>query len=428
MLLSGARYALPRLLLCFLALPLLAGCGGAEEFHGYRIKVNYSVDDPQFRRAMSHLLGPPLEGGNKITPLRNGDEIFPSMLEAIRGAKSTINFETFIYWSGDIGEAFTEALCDRAKAGVKVRILFDAIGSSKIDQDYVKRLRDCGVQMIAYHALSWYDFSSDRHINNRTHRKLLIVDGKIGFTGGVGIADEWSGHAQDKDHWRDMHYRVEGPAVAQLQSAFLDNWIKNTGQVLHAEPYFPPLEQVGDCDAQVFKSGSAGGGESMELLFLLSLATAKKDIRIGNAYFIPDDQTIDALIAASKRGVRVRIIVPGPHLDVDVVGEASRGSWGKLLKEGVEIYEYQPTMYHTKLMIIDDAWVSVGSSNMDNRSFRLNDEANLNVLNKDFAAGQIKVFEDDIAQSKQYTYEDWKHRPWWQRFTESFAQIISPLL
>jgi len=406
---------------------LAAGCASSQHAD-YVIKSDYGVSDPQFRRSIGALLGPPIIGGNSITPLRNGEEIFPNMLAAVRSAKQTINCETFIYWSGDIGKEFTEALCDRAQAGVRVHIIIDAIGSLQIDPKFLSHMKKCGVEVVEYHPVSWYDFSNDARLNNRTHRKLLIVDGKVGFTGGVGIADEWTGQAQDPKHWRDMHYRVEGPVVAQLQAAFLDNWIKTTGKVLHDGRYFPPLEQVGDSDAQVFKSGADGGAQSMELLFLMSIAAARHDIRIGNAYFIPDKLTSRALVDARKRGVRVQIVLPGPHLDEKTVRHASRSTWGPLLEAGVEIYEYQPTMYHTKLLVIDDAWVSVGSSNMDNRSFRLNDEANLDILSTKFAEGMIRVFEDDVNHSWPYTYEDFKSRSLLDRAQEWMVTVITPML
>jgi len=424
---SGDR--IRRLGLCLILVLITSSVGcSSNDSKPYVIKTAYGTDDPQFKRSIGSLLGPALLPGNKVTSLRNGDEIFPAMLAAIHSAKKNIHCETFIYWSGDIGDQFTEALCERSKAGVHVKLIIDAIGSLKIDKRFEKRLKECDVKVVEYHPVSWYDIGSDSKLNNRTHRKLLIVDGTIGFTGGVGIADEWNGHAQDKDHWRDMHYRVEGPVVAQLQSAFLDNWMKTTGEVLHDEPDFPELKPVGDQEAQVFKSGANGGAQSMQLLFLLSMSAARQNIRIGNAYFVPDDLTINSLIDARQRGVRVQIIVPGPHIDEQVVRHASRSTWGKLLEKGVEIYEYQPTMYHTKLLIVDDRWVSVGSSNLDNRSFQLNDEANLNVLNQPFAQAEIKIFEDDLKHSKPYTHDDWKHRPFWDRFKEGFAKVIAPLL
>lgn len=425
----GSGDQIRRLGLCLILSLITSSVGcSSHDSKPYVLKSEYGTDDPQFKRTINSLLGPPLLPGNKVTSLRNGDEIFPAMLEAVRSAKKNIHCETFIYWSGDIGSQFTEALCERSRAGVHVKLLIDAIGSLKIDKRFQKQLKDCGVKVVEYHPVSWYNLDSDSKINNRTHRKLLIVDGTVGFTGGVGIADEWGGHAQDKDHWRDMHYRVEGPAVAQLQSAFLDNWMKTTGEVLHDEPDFPALKEVGDQDAQVFKSGANGGSQSMQLLFLLSISAARQNIRIGNAYFVPDDLTIRSLLDARQRGVRVQIIVPGPYIDQNLVRHASRSTWGQLLEKGVEIYEYQPTMYHTKLLIVDDRWVSVGSSNLDNRSFQLNDEANLNVLSQPFAQAQIKVFDDDVAHSKPFSYDAWKHRPLWDRFKEGFATLFSPLL
>lgn len=416
---------------CWLLLCLMVGSTGGCVSRGsidYVIQCDYSVADEQFAHAVGSLLGPPLTEGNNIVALSNGDQIFPAMLEAIGSAERTITFETYIYWPGTVGDKFTRALCERAKAGVKVHLIIDAVGSDQITDADVKCLRDAGVEVEKYERVHWYNPSTAARLNHRTHRKLLIIDGKIGFTGGVGIADKWDGNATDPDHWRDMHYRVEGPVVAHLQAAFVDNWIKATGRVLHNADYFPALAPVGKQRAQVFKSDANGGSESMSIMFLLSISAAKSHIRIGNAYFVPDALTVQAIIKARQRGVRVQVIVPGPELDVEIVRAASRIRWGKLLEHGVEIYEFQPTMYHTKLMIVDDLWVSVGSANLDNRSFRLNDEANLNVLDAAFAAEQIRVFEDDLEKSIRYTHEKWKNRPLIQRISEGIGDLLSPLL
>ena len=232
-----------------------------------------------------------------------------------------------------------------------------------------------------YRPLRWYNL--DR-LNNRTHRKLLIVDGRVGFTGGIGVADHWLGNAEDKEHWRDSHFQVEGPVVAQLQGAFMDNWIESRGEVMDGADYFPQLEPVGGHYAQVFRSSPGEGSASMRLMYLLAIASAAKSIRIANAYFVPDSLVRDMLVQARDRGVDVEIIVPGPVLDAQIVRRASRAKWGPLLRAGVRIYEYQPTMYHTKVMVVDEVWSSVGSTNFDDRSFRLNDEANLNVLDPEF--------------------------------------------
>ncbi len=390
-----------------------------------RIEREYSVRDPQFRRSISALLGPPVVGGNRFEALRNGDQIFPSMLEAIRGAKRSISFETYIYWSGDIGRDFANALSERARAGVKVHVLLDWVGSQKIDEEFLKEMEKAGAEIRKFHEPDWYDIA---HFNNRTHRKLLVVDGVTGFTGGVGIAPEWTGHAQDPAHWRDSHFKVEGPVVAQMQAVFIDNWIKTSGEVLDGERYFPSTPQRGDGAAQMFSSSPSGGSESMHLMYLLSITAAAKSFDLSSAYFVPDELTRAALVAALKRGVRVRIITPGPIMDAQTVRGASRAAWGPLLEAGVRISEYQPTMYHCKVMIVDDIMVSVGSTNFDNRSFRLNDEANLNIYDEAFAKAQTATFEEDLKLSEQVTLEQWRNRPLREKAMEHLAGLLSAQL
>jgi cardiolipin synthase len=403
---------------------------GREKKIEHELDHLYPVADPQFARSMEGLLPPALVGGNRVTPLINGDAIFPAMLVAIRAAQHTITFETFIYWSGEIGKEFADALIDRARAGVKLHVLLDWLGSNKMDQKAIERMTDAGVEVHRYHPVRWYELHK---FNNRTHRKLLIVDGRIGFTGGVGIADEWTGHAQDPDHWRDSHFQVEGPVVAQLQSAFMDNWLKVQNCVLHGPEYFPELHpqdghEAGAMRAQVFVSSPAEGSESVRLMYLLSITCAARSVRLASAYFVPDDLSVATLVAARKRGVEVDIIVPGEHIDTQFVRRASRARWGKLLEAGVRIHEYAPTMYHCKVMVIDDLWTSVGSTNFDNRSFRLNDEANLNVLDETFAADQSARFEEDKARSKNVTLDAWQHRPWHEKLMEHAAALLRPLL
>lgn len=382
-----------------------------------KIEHRYGVADPQFRREMGVLLGPGIIPGNVVTDLENGDEIFPAMLEAIHGATRTITFETYIYWSGDIGAKFADALAERARAGVKVKVMLDWVGSLKMEDTLLRRMQEAGVDIHQYRPLKWYNLG---RLNNRTHRKLLVIDGKVGFTGGVGIADQWEGHAQDADHWRDLHFRIEGPVVAQLQAAFNDNWIKTTGEVLNGEDYFPALGKTGDVDAHMFVASPAGGSESMHLMYLMAIAAAEHSIDLEAAYFVPDDLMIQALQAARHRGVRVRVIVPGKHIDSDTVRLASKAHWGELLKTGVEIFEYQPTMMHNKLLIVDRGMVSVGSTNFDSRSFRLNDEASLNAYDPAFAARMTAVFETDLEPTVRYTYEMWKDRPLREKLVEKF--------
>ena len=409
------------ILLTALAVLLALNLSTGEKKITHEVHHLYGTDEAQFLRSMGSLLGPSLREGNRVTALRNGDEIFPAMLEAIRGARRTITFETFIYWSGAIGREFAAALAEQSRAGVAIHVLLDWVGSDRIDEELLTMMEDAGVEVERYHPLRWYNLG---RINNRTHRKLLIVDGTIGFTGGVGIADEWLGHAQDPQHWRDMHYRVEGPVVAQMQAAFMDNWMKTRARVLHGEEYFPQLERAGDLRGQVFRSSPAEGSESVRLMYLLSIAAARRTIRISASYFVPDDLVMATLVEARQRGVSVQVILPGRQIDAPIVRKASRGRWGPLLEAGVEIHEYQPTMYHCKVMIVDECWVSVGSTNFDNRSFRLNDEANLNVHDAAFAAAQVPTFEEDLARSRRVTLEEWRRRPWTEKALDRLAGLL----
>jgi cardiolipin synthase A/B len=385
----------------------------------------YGIADPQFKREMSVLLGPAIVGGNRITALQNGDEIFPAMLTAVRHAQRTITFETYIYWSGQIGQQFADALIERARAGVKVRVMLDWLGSEKMTASLLSRMRAAGIEIERYHPLKWYSLG---RLNNRTHRKVLVVDGMTGFTGGVGIADQWTGHAQDPDHWRDMHFLVQGPVVAQMQTAFLDNWIKTTGKVLHGEPYFPPLQASGKQEMHLFMSSVAGGSESMRLMYLAAITAAEHTIDMEAAYFVPDDLMREELLKARARGVRIRVLVPGKHIDSETIRIASRRSWGPLLDTGMQIFEYQPTMLHCKMLIFDQHMVSIGSTNFDARSFELNDEASLNVYDPEFAARMTTIFEQDLTLARSYTSQEWARRPWAERFAEVVLRPIESQL
>lgn len=399
--------------------------GRSEKEIAQRVAHQYDISDPQFLRVMGVLLGPALVMGNRIETLLNGDEIFSAMLKAIRGAEKTITFETYIYWSGNIGKEFVDALSEKSRQGVRIHVLLDWVGSEKMEESSIQQMRDAGVEIEKYHPPTWRNW---RKMNNRTHRKILVVDGKVGFTGGVGIADEWKGDAQGPLNWRDTHYRVEGPVVAQLQAAFNDNWTKVKGNVLHTQNYFPELKKNGAHFAQVFKSSTEGGADSMHLMYLLSIAAAKKSIHLSMAYFIPDALARDAMVAALKRGVTIQIIVPGHYIDKTLVRSASRGTWGPLLEAGAEIFEFQPTMFHCKVLIVDELWVSAGSTNFDNRSFKLNDEANLNVYNQQFAQRQLADFRGDLARARRITFEEWKSRPWQEKAWEYSLKIMRPQL
>ena len=344
---------------------------GAEKKIEQQLPRLYDSDDGEFRRSLSSLLGPQIVEGNQVETLLNGDQIFPSMLAAIRSAQSTITFETYIYWSGSIGREFVDALTERARAGVRVHLLLDWVGSLKMEQALFDEMRQAGIELERFHEPKWTNWNK---LNNRTHRKLLIVDGRVGFTGGVGIADQWRGQARNPEEWRDSHFRVEGPVVAQMQSVFLDNWMRATGALLHGDAYFPALKPVGNFAAQMFSSSPSGGSESMQLMYQLAITAARSTVELANSYFVPDEMTIRILVEAARRGVKVRVIVPNGHIDY--------------------------------------------------RSFRLNDEANLNVLNREFGATQQRVFEQDWALARRITLAQWEDRPWSERLLERLATLL----
>ena len=394
--------------LTLLAVILYANLTTPDQTVEHPIRHRYDTRDPQFQRTMTHLLGNPILPGNRVTALLNGDQSFPAMLEAIRSAKRSITLEAYIFWPDTVGATFVEALSERARAGVATHVLIDAVGSQKLDVELIERMRQAGVQVVEFRPLRWYHL--DR-LNHRTHRKLLVVDGRVGFTGGLGIADLYLGHAQDRDHWRDGQFRAEGPVVGQLQAAFLDNWLESGQPLLHGSNYFPPPDSAGGARAQAVHSSPGDGTEDLRLMYLLAIAAARRSILIGNPYFVPNTLAVSMLVEARRRGVNVEIIVPGAITDAGLVRRASRAKWGPLLEAGVQIYEYQPTMYHNKLMVVDDYWVSVGSTNFDNRSFRLNDEANLNVFDEAFARSQAEVFAQDRARSRRVTLEEWREPP-----------------
>jgi cardiolipin synthase len=404
---------------------LIANLSTGEKKIEHKIERLYPSDDPQFIRSMGLLLGPPVISGNRFEMLLNGDRIFPSMLEGIRSARKTITFETFIYWSGEIGEQFAHALADKAREGIAVHVLLDWVGSSKMDKRYLDLLRQAGAEVIQYHKPHWTGLG---RMNDRTHRKLLVIDGHIGFTGGVGIAPEWTGHAEDEKHWRDTHFRVEGPVVGQMQAVFMDNWIKASGNVLHGPDYFPEVASEGDGLAHMFSSSPSGGSDDMQLMYLMAITAATNSIHLASAYFVPDKLTINAIVEAAKRGVKVQIVTPGKRIDTHTVREASRACWGDLLRAGVEIYEYQPTMFHCKLLVVDEYLVSVGSTNFDSRSFKLNDEANLNIYDRDFAKQQTATFAKDIQKSERITLEKWLHRPFKEKLIEKFVPLLDTQL
>lgn len=375
--------------------------------------------DEQLRTSMGALFGSSYIPGNRVDTLANGNQIFPAMLHAIREARQTISFETYIYWRGAIAEEFADALSIKAREGLSVKVLLDWVGSLPMDERLIQRMRDAGVEVVRFRPVTWYTL--DR-VNNRTHRKLLIIDGRIGFTGGVGIADEWNGDARSPSEWRDNHYRVEGPAVAEFQAAFAEHWIEATGELLLGDRFFPKISSIGERSTQVVIS-STHQRNVMHLMLMTALAAAQKNIRIATPYFVPDELTRRQLIEARQRGVDIQIIVPGSQTDARIVRKASRHLWGDLLQAGVKISEYQPTFFHCKLVIVDDIWASVGSTNIDDRALRLNDEANINLFDREFARAQTALFDKDAAASKPYTFWDWQGRTAGQKVSDWISSL-----
>lgn len=383
----------------------------------HHLSHTYAISDPQFVRTIGQLLGPPVLGGNTVERLRNGVRIFPAIYQGVAAATRSITLETYFWSEGRVADEISTLLAAAARKDIRVHVLLDAAGCDETNGPSVQRMRDAGVEVTVYH------LSNLARFNFRTHRKLLVVDGTLGFIGGVGFADHWLGDADAPDHWRDTHYRVTGPAVAQLQAAFNDNWMKARATVLDGPDYFPRLEPVGEVCCQVFKSSPQDGSESARLMFLLSIAAAAHSIHIGNAYFVPDDLTVETLLQARARGVEIEVIIPGSYQDSALVRRACRERSGRLLAAGVRFYEYQPTMYHCKCMIIDGLWCSVGSSNFDNRSFRLNDEANLNVLDPAFAAIELEDYAADRARAREVTYAEWLARPLMRKLADKCCAL-----
>jgi cardiolipin synthase len=381
----------------------------------YHLEHTFGVNQPEFFGSALALYDPVPLTGNKLDLLQDGDAYFPAMLAAIRGAKKTINFEAYILYSDKTGWAFRDALIERARAGVEVRILLDGLGSGwNLNNSDVRMMKEAGCRFAYYHPLlSW---RIDRS-NRRSHRRVLVTDGKVGFTGGVGFADQWSGHAQDPKHWHDVQVRVEGPLVSALQNAFEEHWIKAYDETLSGADQFPALAPAGDIKGQLIASHSFSVAP-LPLTQAIAFGAAEQRIWITNAYSAPSSGQVDLLVKAVQRHVDVRLIVPGPHNDQPLTKSAGRTAYGKMLEGGVRIFEYQPTMIHTKAMVIDGMFSLIGSSNLDPRSSQINEELDLAIYDAGFGKRMETVFENDLRQSTEYTLEQFKNRSLWERTTE----------
>jgi len=369
----------------------------AEANHQDRV-VSLPLIEPEldaFLRALHGAAGERVVEGNEVEVFDNGDGIFPPMLAAIRASQSTIHFSTYIYWAGAMPREFATALSDAARRGVIVRLVLDSEGAEPMPRELVDQMSDAGCKLTWFRRARWFDWMK---YNRRTHRRLLIVDGKIGFTGGVGIADEWTGHAQSPSHWRDTHVRLTGPIVAALQSAFTDNWNQSTEELLLDARDFPPLMPTGDVPICPVLSTPANGASAAQRVMAALIAGSTRTLYISNAYFVPGQAFIDALCRASDRGVDVRVLVPGPYHDEKIVRRASRHTWPRLVEHGVAIYEFQPTMMHAKTVVADELLL-VGSINFDPRSFSLNAEFGVVIVSRRLAADRMRSFEADMERS-----------------------------
>jgi len=405
-----------------LAVLLLAGCA--------RVTPHLSLPDlrlgePSFFPTVEAYTTAPILAGNRVEFLLNGEEIFPALIEAIQSARKTITYAQYFYEDGPVSRDIAVALSDRSLAGVGVNVLLDAFGALGIPGEYVDMMRRAGCHVEFFRPLgplAWH------RANNRNHRRILVVDGRLGWTGGSGVSRKWMGNGRIEDHWRDTDVRVQGPIVEYLQGAFADNWLEATGIVLGGDAYFPrPLAPAGTVHAQVVRSSPAGGSAAMYTAFLLAMSSARRSIYITNPYLVLDDRMADALLSAVKRGVKVVVLTPGA-IDHNLVRQASRGKWGRMLRGGVEIYEYMPALLHAKMMVIDSVWATVGSTNLDNRSFALNDELNLVVYDAPTAQRLEAIIKQDLTYSRQVDYRHWRARGFADRFMELLASPFRDLL
>ncbi|HEY2383997.1 MAG TPA: phospholipase D-like domain-containing protein [Terriglobia bacterium] len=383
-----------------------------EHVPHYGLDSKYPIDSDEFLASVTGATGVPLIPGNKVSILTDGDEFYPSMLEAIAGARKTITIETYIYWNSEIGRHFASALAERRHAGVTVKILLDAFGSSSIGRNILKTFKDSCCEVVWYNRM-W--LRTLANFNQRNHRKSLIVDGRIAFTGGAGIADQWTGNAQDPRHWHDIMIRVEGPGAMKLQTGFAQNWLETTGELINGEGFFPSLPDAGGIAVQMLLSSPKSGSSAIRTMYYLSIISARHTIYISNPYFVPDDSGVQILVEAKKRGVDVKIMVAGTHNDMRISRYASNHLYGKLLEAGIEIYEYNKTMLHQKTMVVDTSWITVGTTNFDTRSFALDEESNVCAYDRKMAEELEAIFRNDAQSCRRVAFQQWRHRGFKQR-------------
>ncbi|MGZ4808745.1 MAG: cardiolipin synthase [Thermoanaerobaculia bacterium] len=362
-----------------------------------------------------------LEKGNQVQLLENGDGFFPLLLRDIAAARESVHVESYIWETGEICDRVARGLADKAKQGVEVRLLVDASGGHKMDDKLEKMMTAAGVHVAHFHPVR---FSNIGRLNNRDHRKMMIIDGRIGFIGGYGISESWTGHAQDKKHFRDTGLRMEGPIVNKMQGAFCENWIEETGEIPAGERYFPHLTTEGTISAHLAYTSPTGSISSVQVLHYLAIKAAHKEIIIQNPYLLPDDNAIDALAEAVKRGVNVMVMVPAASsTDSPIVQHASHHNFGTLLKRGIHVFEYKRTLLHQKILVIDGRWASIGSTNFDDRSFQLNDEVTVGVVDSNIAAQLKAAFENDLKDAEERHMDEWQNRSLWHKLEDGLAYL-----
>ncbi len=388
----------------------------------FRVKV---PDLDAFEEALPSIAGMTqavIVKGNRVDLLQNGDEFFPALLESIATAKETVHYETYVWWDGDICGKLAKSLAARARDGIEVRVMVDAVGASKMDKKLRKQMKDAGVRFARYHPFRLQDIGQ---LNKRTHRKLAILDGKIAYVFGHGAARQWLGHGQDGEHWRDTGVRLRGPIVNAVQSVFAQHWIEETGEVLVGEKYFSPPKEAGDIPVHMLSGAPLGGVSGLELMFKMGIATAQKELWIQNPYFIPDPESIDLLARAVQRGVDVRVMVPGPYNDSKLVKHAGHHHFHDLLCKGVRLFVHQKTLIHQKIMIIDGIWSHVGSTNLDDRSFDINEEAGVGIIDEGIAEKLKEAFLADAKNCVEQKAEDWEGRPALHRAFDAACYLLS---
>jgi len=416
-----------RKLISLIAVLALLGCA---KVLAVRKIPEVSVGDAAFFRTIQAHTGAPIVAGNRVEVLLNGDETFPRMLRDIESAKSTITFAQYLYEDGPIAHELAQAFAERCRVGVKADILLDRHGSGKVPAAIIRTMKDAGCHVEYFRQIEAdgiiFPWRLLRY-NYRSHRRVLVIDGQIGFTGGYGISEAWTGNGRTPKHWRDTNVRIEGPVVSFLQTAFAESWLETTGIAIGGDNYFPRLDHAGTVRAQVVKSSPLGGSFQNYMLFLLSINSAKKSILITNPYFIPDEAMTDALVKAAGRGVRVVILTPGT-IDNRFTYTASRSHYGPLLLGGVEVFEYKAALMHAKTIVVDGVWATIGSTNIDNRSFALNQEINLTVHDSGVARNLEEIFGEDLKYSEPVTYEQWRSRGILERLFEFFSFPIKDQL